>query len=80
MYGLRHAPFHSWLFALCSAMSCSQTIPADLRALLDQAFSKRNVGSAEVWGEVRDSLESRGVEVPNGITAPAPLEGAQRDQ
>lgn len=56
------------------------TIPADLRPRLDQVLSKRNVGAAEVWGELRDWLEAHGIDMPDGIPVAPPIEGAQRDQ
>jgi hypothetical protein len=56
------------------------TIPPDLRTLLDQVLSKRNVGAAEVWGEVRDWLEAHGVEMPDDLPFDRPEETAQRDQ
>lgn len=56
------------------------TIPVDLRPRLEAVLGQRSFGPAELWGEVRDWLEKHQVEMPDGITIAAPIEGAQRDQ
>ena len=62
-------------------MPWPHTVPADLRRRLTSVLSTRNHGPAEVWGEVRDWLESQGVEVPEGFRPEEDPEGsAQVDQ
>lgn len=54
-------------------MPWPNTIPADLRPRLDAALSRRSVGAAELWGEVRDWLIKHGVEAPERLPEdPAP--------
>lgn len=48
-------------------MPWPNTIPADLRCMIDSALSHRSVGAAEVWGEVRDWLIKHGVEAPDRL-------------
>lgn len=45
-------------------MPWPNSIPADLRRTLDGTLSQRGVGSAQVWGDVRDWLIKHGVEAP----------------
>jgi hypothetical protein len=40
------------------------TIPEDLRTILDGTLTARNVNSAQVWGDVVDWLRKHGVEAP----------------
>lgn len=61
-------------------MPWPHSFPASLRPRLEEVLSFRNHGPAEVWGPVRDWLEANGVEMPEGIEAAPPIEGAQRDQ
>jgi hypothetical protein len=56
------------------------SIPADLRRRLDAVLSQRHHGAPEIWGEIRDWLEIKGVQVPEGIETEKPVETAQRDQ
>jgi hypothetical protein len=57
------------------------SIPADLRNRLAGVLSTRHCGPPEVWGEIRDWLEEKGAQVPEGIELEKPPEGsAQRDQ
>ncbi|SFQ17709.1 hypothetical protein SAMN04488047_1449 [Tranquillimonas alkanivorans] len=43
------------------------TVPHDLKKRLEEVLSVRSHGPAEVWGEVRDWLEAKGVEMPEGL-------------
>jgi hypothetical protein len=61
-------------------MSWPQSIPADLRRRLAGVLSTRHAGPPEVWGEVRDWLEAKGAQVPEGVETEKPAETAQRDQ
>lgn len=62
-------------------MSWPHSIPAGLRRRIDRVLGQRSHGAAEIWGEVRDWLEERGVEMPDSVTVePPPEGGAQRDQ
>lgn len=62
-------------------MPWSYTIPAGLRRRLDAVLSQRNVGSAEIWGEIRDWLVENGVEMPEHVRPEPAVDGtAQRDQ
>lgn len=57
------------------------SIPADLRNRLAGVLSTRHCGPPEIWGEIRDWLEEKGVPIPEGIeTEKAPEGSAQRDQ
>lgn len=49
-------------------------IPADLRRQLAATLSRRNVGPAEIWGDVRDWLILHGIEPPNGLPEDTPPE------
>ncbi|MCU0826824.1 MAG: hypothetical protein MUE52_05320 [Tabrizicola sp.] len=56
-------------------------IPTDLRRRLAGVLSTRHCGPPEIWGEIRDWLEAKGAQVPDGIEVENPPEGhAQRDQ
>ena len=61
-------------------MNWPYTIPADLRPRLEDVLGQRNVGAAEIWGEVRDWLEAHGVDTPQGMAVVPPVSGPQRDQ
>lgn len=62
-------------------MPWPHSIPAGLRRRIENVLGQRNHGAAEIWGEIRDWLEEKGVDVPEGIEAERPPEGgAQRDQ
>lgn len=63
-------PFMRWPFA----------IPSDLRRRLAGVLSTRHSGPREVWGEVRDWLEPKGAQVPEGVETEKSAETAQRDQ
>lgn len=67
--------------ATFSHMRWPFSIPADLRNRLAGVLSTRQCGPPEVWGEIRDWLEEKGVQMPEGIEVEKPPEGhAQRDQ
>lgn len=59
-------------------MAWSYNVPPDLRRMLENVIYRRNVGPAEVWGEVRDWLEKEGIEAParwsDGKPKPPPAE------
>lgn len=61
-------------------MPWPHSIPAGLRRRLDAVLSQRHHGAPEIWGEVRDWPEERGVQLPEGIETEKPVETAQRDQ
>jgi hypothetical protein len=61
-------------------MPWPHSIPADLRRRLAGVLSTRHAGPPEIWGEVRDWLEAKGAQVPEGIETEATPETAQRDQ
>lgn len=56
------------------------TVPEDFRRRLEDVLGQRSYGAAEVWGEIRDWLELKGVQMPEGIKVAPPIEGAQQDQ
>lgn len=56
------------------------SVPQDLRRRLDAVLSTRHAGAPEVWGELRDWLEAKGAQVPEGIETETTPETAQRDQ
>ncbi len=53
-------------------MPWPNTIPPDLRKALDNTLGARSVGSAEVWGAVKEWLESHGAEAPEFPVEPSP--------
>lgn len=61
-------------------MSWSYNIPAGLRRRLDAVLSQRNVGAAEIWGEIRDWLVEQGVEKPEHIQGEVPPDSSHIDQ
>lgn len=62
-------------------MTWPHSIPAGLRRRINGVLGQRNHGAAEIWGEIRDWLEVKGVEMPDGIETERPADGsAQRDQ
>lgn len=48
-------------------MPWPNSIPADLRRVLDGTLSQRGVGAAQVWGDIRDWLIKHRVEAPAEI-------------
>ena len=56
-------------------MPWPNTIPADLRRLLDSTLSHRSVGAAEIWGDVRAWLIKHGVDAPERLPEDPPPSG-----
>lgn len=66
---------------LGNLMSWPYSSPAGLRRRIDTVLGQCSHGAAEIWGEIRDWLVERGVEMPDTIEVERPPEGgAQRDQ
>jgi hypothetical protein len=57
-----------------------QSILADLRRRLDAVTSQRHHAAPKIWGEAREWLETKGVQVVEGIETEKPGETAQRDR